>query len=75
MLTNSAEDAIIHQCWNGQYRLFKELSAELTDGVGQDEPAYKDPSGWRCDRDGMQKTHPEWVVGLIGEVLSLSRRG
>ena len=33
-LTNSVGDAIIRKCWNGKYRLVRELLTEFTDDVG-----------------------------------------
>ncbi|KAF7502029.1 hypothetical protein GJ744_009008 [Endocarpon pusillum] len=41
-LTDSARDAIIRKCWNGEYRLVRELSAEFNDDPGHDEPVGED---------------------------------
>lgn len=41
-LTDAAGDAIIRKCWSGEYQRVKELLAEFTDDVEQDESTDKD---------------------------------
>ena len=42
LLTDSAEDMIIHKCWNGEYEMISELLAEIAGTNRQDVPTSED---------------------------------
>jgi atypical protein kinase C zeta type len=44
-LTNSANDAILRRCWNGEYHSVTKLLAEFLDDVVQDNPT-NESQGW-----------------------------